>query len=147
MTRLGTIVNGLAMVAVLAASSAVRADNEDTVEYRKHVMKTMGEQAAAIGMILQKKAPADNFATHVKILAITAATAKKAFEPKVPGGDAKPEVWANWADFSKRLDALTAATDDLANTAASGGVSAVEPKMQAAMTCKSCHDNYRVPKK
>lgn len=148
MTRLGRIVHGLALATVLVGSSAaVYADDQDVIDYRRHIMKTMGEQAASIGMILQQKAPADNFATHVKILAVTAATAKKAFEPKVQGGDAKPEVWSNWADFSKKMDALVAATDDLAKTAASGGLAAAQPKVQSALTCKGCHDMYRVPPK
>jgi len=141
-------VNGLALAAVLASSSAVvYADNQDVIDYRQHIMKTLGEQAASIGMILQQKAPADNFATHVKIIAVTAATAKKAFEPKVLGGDAKPDVWNNWADFSKKMDNFVAATDDLAKAAASGGLAAAQPKVQGAMQCKGCHDTYRVPKK
>ena len=134
-------------MAVVSAPITVRADDQDVIDYREHIMKSMGEQAAAIAMILQQKAPATNFATHVQILAITAATAKKAFEPKVLGGEAKPEVWAEWPDFAKRLDALVAATDELAKTAKDGGVSATQPKIQAALTCKSCHDTYRVPKK
>ena len=76
-----------------------------------------------------------------------AATAKKAFEPNVPGGDAKPEVWANWKDFSKRLDDLTAATAELAKTAKAGGIAAAGPKVQDALTCKGCHDVYREKKK
>jgi cytochrome c556 len=136
----------LLLVAVTASTSA-RADDQDVIDYREHVMKTMGEQAAAIGQILQQKAPAENFAIHVQILAITAATAKKAFEPKVPGGESKPDVWARWTDFAKRLDDLTAATAELASTAKNGGAAAAGPKVQSALTCKSCHDIYRTEKK
>jgi len=131
---------------MLAVLTVAHADDQETIDYRRHIMKTMGEQAASINMILQQKAPPENFAIHVKILAVTAATAKKAFEPKVPGGDAKPEVWANWADFTKRIDALVAATASLAETAQQGGIAAAAPKVQGALTCKSCHDNYRAPK-
>jgi cytochrome c556 len=144
MVRLGNFTAGCIFLMVIA--SAVRADDQDVIDYREHIMKTMGEQAASISQILQQKAPADNFALHVQILAVAAATAKKAFEPKVPGGEAKPEVWTHWADFAKRLDDLTAATAELANTA-KAGVAAAAPKVQAAMTCKSCHDTYRVEKK
>jgi cytochrome c556 len=123
------------------------ADDQDVIDYREHIMKTMGEQAAAISQILQQKAPAENFAIHVQILAVTAATAKQAFQPQVPGGEAKPDVWARWADFAKRLDDLTAATADLAKTAKAGGVAAAAPKVETALTCKNCHDTYRVEKK
>ncbi len=140
---------GLALLSglLLVAATASRADDQESIDYREHVMKTMGEQVASINMILQQKAPPDNFAVHARILAISAATAKKAFEPKVPGGEAKPEVWDNWADFSKRLDALVAATADLAKTAQEGGLAAAGPKVQSTLTCKGCHDTYRVPKK
>jgi cytochrome c556 len=135
------------LAVLLAASGTVCADDQDAIDYRRHVMKTMGEQMAAIGMILEKKAPADNFAVHMKVLAVTAPQAKKAFEPKVAGGNAKPEVWANWADFTKRLDALVASTDELAKLAKDGGVAAVAPKLATALNCKGCHDTYRVPPK
>jgi cytochrome c556 len=98
-------------------------------------------------MMVQQKAPVDDFATHAQALALTAATAKAAFEPEIQGGAAKSEVWSQWADFEKRIDALAAATADLAKTAKTGGAGAAGPKMQSALTCKSCHDTYRVPKK
>jgi cytochrome c556 len=137
----------LLSIGALALSSGARADDQDTIDYRRHVMSSMGEQADAIGMILQHRAPVDNFAVHVQTLAVIAATAKKAFEPKVAGGDAKPEVWAQWANFSKRLDDLVASTADLAKVAKDGGITAAGPKVESALTCKSCHDSYRVPKK
>jgi cytochrome c556 len=147
MTRLGHFVITCTFVVATTTSTAVRADDQDVIDYREHIMKTMGEQVAAISQILQQKAPADNLAVHVQILAVTATTAKKAFEPKVPGGEAKPDVWTHWSDFAKRLDDLTGATADLAKTAKTSGTAAVAPKVQAALTCKSCHDTYRVEKK
>ena len=136
----------LVCAAVLAStlflSGAARAEDQDSIDYRRHIMATLGEEAAAIGQILQKKAPADDLAVHAQILAVTAATAKKAFEPKAPGGEAKPGVWANWNDFAKRLDELTAATADLAKTAKEGGLAASAPKVEA-LGCRSCHDTYR----
>jgi cytochrome c556 len=143
--RLSRIAIGLSLAILLNA--AARADDQEVVDYREHIMKTMGEQAASLNMILQQKAPAENFAVHARILAVTAATAKKAFEPKVQGGNAKPEVWANWSEFAQKLDALTAATADFAKLAQSGGAAAAGPKLQATLTCKGCHDTYRVPKK
>jgi len=145
MTRSGYLAVGC--VCLVMAASMARADDQDVIDYREHVMKTMGEQVAAIGQILQQKAPAENFAIHAQILAVTAATAKRAFEPKILGGEAKAEVWTQWADFSKRLDTLTAATAALATTAKAGGVAAAAPQVEATFTCKNCHDTYRVEKK
>ena len=147
MSRFGGSLMFIAVIGALLAPLAASADDQDVVDYRQHVMKTMGEQAAAIGMILQHRAPAENLVVHVQILAITAATAKKAFEPKVLGGNSKAEVWAQWVDFAKRLDALAGNTAELAKTAKAGGVAALEPKMATALTCKNCHETFRVPKK
>jgi cytochrome c556 len=138
---------GLACAVLLGGAAAVRADDQDAIDYRQHIMNTMQEQVAAIDMILKQRAPAENFATHVRVLAVAASTAKSAFQPKVPGGEAKPEVWTNWTDFSSRLDTLVAALGDLEKTANSGGLAAGAPKVQAALSCKGCHDSYLLPKK
>ena len=134
-----------ALIAVtLAIPLRVVADDDDTVEYRRHIMASLGEQMDALAMIVQHRAPADNFTVHAQTLAIIAATEKKAFEPKVPGGRSKPEVWSQWTDFSKRMDALVASTAELAKA---GGVATAGAKVDSAAMCKSCHDTYMVPKK
>ena len=130
---------------LLGTAAVAQADDQDVIDYRRHIMHTMGEQVAMLGMIMEQRAPATNLATHAQILAITASTAKKAFEPNVEGGEAKPEVWAKWPDFAKRLDELVAVTDALAKTAKAGDVSATAPKLKE-LTCKGCHDTYRKPK-
>ena len=135
MTRLLAIASGLAFAVVSSCPALSRADDQDVIDYRVHIMKTMEEEMGAITQILQKKVPPDYFATHVKILAVTAATAKSAFTPKTPGGNAGPNIWAQWPDFAKRLDELTAVTADLAKTAASGGVTATAAKLQADLDC------------
>lgn len=135
------------LAALLSGPAVAFADDQDVVDYRRHVMKTMGEEVASMRMIIEHKGPAESFAAHARVLAITATMAKKAFEPKVSGGDAKPEVWANWADFAKRLDTLVSATDELAKVAQAGGLAAAAPKIDDALSCKSCHDRYRVARK
>ena len=140
------ILAALVLALILMSPIASRADDQDVIDYREHIMKTMGEEIAAMSQILQQKIPPDDLAVHVEILAVTAASAKKAFEPKVFGGEANAEVWANWSDFAKRLDDLTAATADLAKTAKEGGMAAAAPKVQSALSCKGCHDTYRQKK-
>jgi cytochrome c556 len=133
---------GVALAAAVLPGTAL-ADDQDVIDYRQHAMKTLGEEVAVLAMMAQNKVPGDSFAVHAQILANAAATVKSAFTPKVAGGKAKAEVWANWGDFAKRLDALAASTADLARTAQQGGIASAAPKMQAALTCKSCHDIYR----
>ena len=140
-TRLVSYVAGAALLAAIVLPTTVRADDQDTIDYRQHIMKTMGEQLTLINQIVQQKAPPDDLATFTQILALSAATAKSAFTPNVAGGDSKPSVWANWADFSKRLDEVVLSTADLAKAAKTGGVTAATPKV-AALGCMSCHDTY-----
>ena len=143
LTRLTRFVAGAAVVAALAAPAVVQADNQDDIAYRQAVMKTLGQNAASIGMILQNKAPAENFATHAQILAIAASAGVDAFTPKVAGGESKPDVWAKWDDFSKKMNDFAAATADLAKTAAADP-NAAKGKVQATLgQCKGCHDAYR----
>lgn len=141
---------GLAL-AVLVTPVAAQADDQDIMNYRKQVMKTLGEQAAAMNMTLQGKAPADQFVSHVKTLHLAATQAKKAFEPKVVGdgstGSAKAEVWANWADFSKRMDEQVAKLAALEKAAVEGGAAKAGPMIQTSLDCRGCHETYRVPKK
>ena len=98
------------IVGLMNVSSAAAFDNQDLIDYRRHVMLALGDQVAAINLMVQKKVPATDFALHAQALAITAAQAKSAFESEAEGGNSKSEVWKNWADFSKRLDAMTSAT-------------------------------------
>ena len=75
----------IAFFALSCAALPGRADDQDVIDYRQHVMKTMGEQMGAIGMILQNKVPPDNFALHLKVLAITATQAKIGVRAQGPG--------------------------------------------------------------
>jgi cytochrome c556 len=136
---------GIALVGTLLPVNSF-ADDQDVRDYRSDVMKSMGEQVAALNQIVKGKAPAGDVAIQAQVLSITAGLAKVAFTEKVPGGESKPEVWTRWDDFSKRLDEMVAATADLAKTAKQGGVAAVTPKLNG-LSCKGCHDEYLVQKK
>lgn len=122
------------------------ADDQDVRDYRSNVMKSMGEEVAALNQIAAGKAAAADVAVHAEVLRITAGLAKVAFTEKVAGGQSKPEVWSKWDDFSKRLDEMVAATTDLAKTAKQGGVAAATPKLNS-LGCKGCHDEYMAQKK
>jgi cytochrome c556 len=142
--------NKIAFLLLLGAApllaTVARADEEEDIDYRQHIMKTMDEQMAAIQQIIQHKVPADNFATHLQVVAVAAATAKAAFTPASAGGRAKPEVWSKWADFSKRLDELAAASAALAKSANEADVAATAAKLDT-LKCQGCHDTYRQKKK
>jgi cytochrome c556 len=139
------IVAGMLLAPLMCATA--QADNKDVVDYRMHVMHTLNEQSAALGQILSGVIPEKNAAAHLDAIALTASTALKAFEPKVPGGESKAEVWSNWADFSKRMNDLTRLSREAAKVAREKGLSAAGPSIIDALSCKNCHDTYREEKK
>jgi cytochrome c556 len=137
-----------AIVCVGARSIAYAGDNNnDAVDYREHIMNTLYEQSEALGQILSTTIPDDNAIGHLDSLALTASIALKAFEQKVPGGEAKPEVWSNWADFSKRMNELAQRTAAVAKDAHEHGKGAALAELTDALSCKSCHESYRHEKK
>ncbi len=145
MTRLAKFVAGVALVVTAFALPAL-ADDKDVIDYRQDVMKALDGQTAALGMIVSTQVPDDNLLQHAEAIALIAKTALKSFEAKVPGGEAKPEVWANWADFEKRMKDFVARTDKMAKDAKTGGVNVVMEQMVDALSCKGCHDVYRLKK-
>ena len=145
MRRSFNVMGAIAITAGLL--SPAYADDKDVIDYREHIMNTLNEQAAALGQILSTIVPDDNAAAHVDALALTASTALKAFEPKVLGGESKPEVWANWADFSKRMNEFAEKMAQASKDVHSGKKDEVLLNITDSLTCKGCHDVYRDEKK
>jgi cytochrome c556 len=146
MTRLVKFVGGFAVAVVMATSAPIvarAADDKDVIDYRQNIMKALDSQTAAIGMIVSTQIPEDNLVQHADAIAMIAKQVKKSFEAKVPGGESKPEVWAQWADFSKKVDDFVAGTELMAKNARTGGIPVVTEQMVSALTCKGCHDVYR----
>jgi len=135
-----------ASLSLLCAAPAVHADGKDVIEYRQHIMKTLNEQAGVVGQILSGAVPDDNVLSHLDALALTASTALKAYTPKVPGGEAKPEVWSNWPDFSKRMNEFARMTAAMAKTGHEQGKDAALAMVVDALSCKHCHETYRQEK-
>lgn len=142
MKRRTTIICSAALAALQVAGSA-HADNRNAIDYRQHIMHTLNEQAAALGQILSGAAPDDNVLAHLDALALTASTALKAFESKVPGGEARPEVWSKWADFSQLMKEFAQQTAAMAKLAHEQGKEAGLANVVEALSCKKCHDTYR----
>jgi cytochrome c556 len=122
-------------------------DDQDVIAYRQLIMKQLDAEATALGMMVSGQIPPDALALESKSIANAAKAALKAFEPKVPGGEAKPEVWAKWDDFSRRMSMFAQKAEAMAKVSESGNVSAVTDSMVDALPCKECHDSYRNKKK
>jgi cytochrome c556 len=129
-----------------SCEQTVRADDEDVIGYRQLIMKELDAEAAALGMIVSGQVPPDALSQQAKAVALGAKSALNAFEPKVPGGAAKPEVWSKWDDFSKRMQTFAQKSEEMAKVSEKGNVQAVMELMIDALPCKDCHDTYRTKK-
>jgi cytochrome c556 len=142
MNRIIRAFGALTLAAFPLISAPAGADDEDTIAYRKHVMRTLDEQTAALGMIFSGAIPDNNLALHMDAIATSASMALSAFEPNVPGGDAKPEVWSNWEDFSRRMNDFAAKTANMAKVAHGPDPQAAVELAIEALDCKGCHKLY-----
>lgn len=131
------------ILAVTAAPMMARADDKDMIEYRQHLMKALDAQTSALGMTLSGAIPDDQLVSHLEVIALLASNVPGSFEPKVLGGDASPEIWEKWADFSERMNAFAANTAKVAQMAKEQGKDAIMGELTGALTCKPCHDAYR----
>lgn len=134
------------ILAGLIAQPCTAAEDKDVIEYRQHGMKALDAQTAILGMILSGAIPEDNLVSHLETIALIAQHSLVTFEPKVPGGESSPEVWAKWTDFSERMNAFAANTAKVAKLAKEQGKDSIMAELAGALSCKSCHDTYRLKK-
>lgn len=145
--RIGRLLKaGLALTLPFAPLSAVRGEADDPVLNRQLIMQALEDDADALGDIAAGIAPPTKLAEHARNLAQHAKESYQSFEQNAPGGSASPDVWSNWADYSKRMEEFVSNSEKMATVAETGNVSAVTQLMVDAMPCKACHDVYRVKK-
>ena len=69
-----------------------------------------------------------------------------AVEGAMPGNnsDALTAIWDNWDDFQQRANDLQEYAAKLAEVSQEGSIDSIKPVfMDAAKTCKGCHDEYK----
>lgn len=148
MRRVFIAVCSCTLVSLSLLAVADSNQDKDVISYREDVMKTLDEQSAALGQIASGVIPNDNLNAHMEAMSLSASMALKAFESKVPGGEAKPNVWSDWAAFSKKMTEFAQKAADGAKAAkAQGSDAAMEAVVDLANRCKDCHDTYRQEKK
>lgn len=114
---------------------------------RQQAMLQLDKDAETLGMIASGAAPATKLAETTHAIAQGAKDSLEAFRARVPGGRSKPEVWANYEDFMKRMETFSANAEKMAKLGESGNVASVTEVMVDALPCKQCHDTYRAPKR
>ena len=133
----------------LGALLAVAVVTEDSADTGPHLDGVLGqdEDAETLGDIVAGLQPPDKLGQVTRSLATAAHDMRATFEAKIPGGRAKPDVWANWPDYSKRMDDFELKAAEMAKLGEAGNLPAVTAMLGAALPCKECHDVYRLPKK
>ena len=131
----------LAVVATVAVAAAA---TDPHAKARQQLMDTIGMNMKVLGDMAGGKATFDAAGAKAAQAAIVAASteipAKFETQSSDPKSKAKPELWANFADFKKDAGALNAAATalDVASVETlQAGISAV------GGVCKDCHTEYR----
>jgi cytochrome c556 len=147
--RLSRLTSAVSVVALASIAffgtlpTVARAGDLENIAYRQNIMKTIDAQAAAIGQILSGEVPDDQAVAHFESIALAASTALKSFEVKSLGGESKPEVWSNWADYSKRMLDFAQKSAEVVKVGKTQGKEAALAMALDALPCKSCHEKYR----
>lgn len=133
--------------AVAAQAPSDKSEAEGIVFERQQIMLQLEKDSEALGEMAAGLRKPDQLVATTRSIAQGAKDSLAAFEPNVPGGRAKPEVWANWPDFRQRLETFAARTEKMAKIAESGNLNGVVEVMADALPCRECHQVYRAPKK
>jgi cytochrome c556 len=136
------------------AAGAVQAQGQPTkgeqmLKYRKAVYQTMVWNFAPMSQMAQGKVPFDAREFELRAGRVAALTPMLAesYGPEsrdVAGSKAKPELWANRADFDAKLKDLVDRSATLAAVAKGGDeAKSKQAFLDTAGACKACHDKYK----
>ncbi len=144
---------GAGVVAVLAIAGVAYAQMAPAqITARQEAMKGNGAAAQTMTKMIRGETPW-NKDEAVKALTTINNTAKvipTVFKDKVdapPGvkNDAKPEIWANKADFDAKAKALEEASGKVLQLAQAGNEAEVKAQFPTiGRACGGCHETYRV---
>lgn len=143
----------LSIVAGLLLPFHAFAGADDEIKFRKESFENVYHAARATGALL-KGDLSDQNDVRLKLsaasLALGAAHLKDAFRVNTAGqGSEKTtvkgdEIWKNWADFSKRMDAFSAAATSVNKAVQKGDKKAAGENLKVVFgQCKGCHEAYR----
>jgi cytochrome c556 len=132
-----------------AAAQGQPSKAEQTLKYRKAVYQVIAWNFAPMGAMAQGKIPYDakEFelrAQRVAELAPMLAESYTAETQSVTGSKAKAELWSSRADFDAKMKDFVDRSATLATVARAGDAAKSKAAfLDAANTCKACHDKYK----
>jgi cytochrome c556 len=135
----------IALVLMAGVAAAKEGVTDPTVKTRMELMDSNAMNAKILGEMAAGKTAFDaTAATAAKAaLAANAATIPVDFKTQAtdPVSDAKPEIWANWDDFTAKAEGLLKAAEAL-DASSAAGLQASLPAVGGA--CKACHSTYKL---
>ena len=142
---------GLAAALGLAALAAAPAHAQfsrpqDAVSYRQSAMTLMEAHFDRLVAVVRGAAPDDpaQVRQNAHVLQMLASLPWPAYGPGMQGGNSKPAIWSNPADFKQKHEALQANIAALSAAADTGDIAKLRAAVGAvAASCKACHDVYQ----
>ncbi|KMW58960.1 Cytochrome c-556 [Candidatus Rhodobacter oscarellae] len=137
----------LALLLCLAATAALahQGVQNPAVMARMHAMKDIAGQMKLLGGMAKGATAFDASAAQAAAAVITqkAAATKDLFRAQEddPKSEALPAIWADYADFEAKADALTQAAQAATTVATAEELAAAMSALGA--TCRDCHRAYR----
>jgi cytochrome c556 len=156
---LASIGTGIACTALVAcgggegsgdAGGSGGGDAQQAFEARDAYMQELGDAIIVLNEMAGEQRPVDEaaFLAAARTISDRAPDMLEYFENQtiVPMSRTKPEVFANWDDFTSKHSALVQASSALTAAASSGGFAAGRPLVVPLRdTCGGCHRPYRGP--
>ena len=127
-------------------AAAEPAAEVDHIKARQDAFKQVGEAMKTIGEIAKGDVAydAEQFKTLVANMQAAGGEAFQHFVAGSEGGNAKPELWANMAQFEEGRDKMVAAVTALNEAAQTGSLDAIKPTLgDVGASCKACHDAFK----
>jgi len=144
----GVLLSCAAMLGVAAGASAQPQFEkaEDAIKYRQSALALMGAHSGGLAPIMRGRVPfdAEQVKAEVAILESLAGLPWKAFGEGTEGGNAKPEVWKDSAEFQQAAKTLQENVAKLADAADTGDFDKIRAAYaDTGASCKACHDSFR----
>ncbi|MAO93135.1 MAG: cytochrome C556 [Rhodospirillaceae bacterium] len=135
----------------VTAADMMTVSAEEAHETREGAMKAIGGHLKALGAVAKgEMAPDAGTVVHAESLAAMSHTVKLLFAQELISDKsrAKPEIWSDWAGFSKAADDLSMATAAVVEAAKGGDPAAIGAALgDVGKACGGCHKPYRGPEK
>jgi cytochrome c556 len=120
----------------------------DAIRYRQSAYQVLAWNFMPMSAMARGKLPFDarKFGMHAERVALLAPQLLEGFTVGSHVGDteAKPEIWANWADFQKKMKTLESEARKLAESCKAADEAAIKVQFgRVGAACKACHDQYK----